>query len=82
MQTAATFAAIFAGIVLVLMIMFRWSGFISRVIALVIGLGVFSSVLVMHIINNPTMSTTFVMIYGGFIAVILLLSILILFKGR
>jgi len=81
-QGAAVYSTIFAGVVLLLLIMFRWSGFFSRLIAAIIGVGVFASILAMHYMVDAPVNTTFVMLYGAITLVSIILSFFILFKGR
>lgn len=83
LQSAAFYSAIFAGVVLLLLVMFRSSGFFARLFATILGLGAFASILLMHFTDTePVINTGFTMIYSGIILLGIVLAFFILFKGR
>ncbi len=82
MQSAASYSVLFAGVVLLLLIMFRWSGFFSRLIAAGIGICVFASILVMHALGEQEMNTVFGLIYVSITVVTVALTYFILFRDH
>lgn len=78
-EMVAFYSGIFAVGILVLLIMFRWSGFLSRVFAGLIALGGSLSILVVHLIKGPIVPM-FVAIYGGISFLTLIIGYFILFK--
>lgn len=79
MKSVAIYSGIFAAIVLVMMLMFRWSGFFARVFAAALGIAALASILVKHVTAGVTV-TAFIGIYSGILILTLIAAYFILFR--
>ncbi len=77
---AVIYTAAYAGVILLLLLMFRWSGFISRVLAGFGGVAALSIVIGLYLVNNGFSNIAFIGSYIGILTLTILLGYTLLFK--
>lgn len=78
--TASAYSAAYAVIVLAIMLLFRWNGFFTRLLAGLIGITALGAVIGLHILTQGFINSTFIGIYFSIFALAILLGYVVLFK--
>ena len=77
---AAAYSGAYAGVVLFLLLMFRWSGFIARALAGLIGIAALSAVIIFYMLSATSLNGPFIGSYLAIEALAIYLGHAILFK--
>ena len=80
LRNAAIYSGAYAGMVLVLLLLFRWSHLLARVLAGILGFIAYSSVLALYILNKGTDYTAFIATYSGILLLTVIVGYAILYK--
>ena len=80
LMMTSTYSGIYAGIVLAIMLTFRWNGFFTRLLAGLIGIAALGAVIGLYILTNGFINATFIGIYSAIFALAIILGYFVLFK--
>ena len=77
---ASAYSAAYAGIVLLIMILFRWNGFFTRLLAGLFGIAALGAVIGLYILKLGFINGAFIGIYLAIFTLAIMLGYVVLFK--
>jgi len=77
---ATAYSGVYAGVILVLILLFRWSGFFARLLAGLSGIAALAAVVGLHIYNHGFGNVAFIGAYCGILFVSVMVGYMLLYK--